>query len=584
MKKLILSTLMLAATLTMSAIPAKREWRTVSQSDGTKVTLMLVGDENFHCYQTTDGVPVIEENGNYYYANAIGDYLQKTDMLAHDAEMRSFQESQAIAQFGNEEDINRMWKAAPNMQHLRPHRAIGEANGVYEGSKKGIIILVSFNDLDFKDENAKDLYNNIANTPGYKYNSKSIGSVHDYFTDQSNGKFDLTFDVVGPYKAPKSVKYYGENSYGGDQHGRIVELLKFACNSADAEVDFKDYDWDGDGNVDQVFMLYAGEGEATGGPSYTIWPHESYIGSGPLTAFYLDGVRINTYACSNELTYNTLSGIGTFCHEFTHCLGLPDFYDITENSGNQNANYAMGPYDLMCSGSYNGDSWKPAAYTAYERNFCGWMDLTELTDPIKVEGMKPITDGGEAYVMYNPGNRNEYYIMEHRNNISSWDRGLPGKGLLIYHVNYIPSRWKDNSVNVGDTPCMAVVPADNIANSSTTRNDLYPYKNIMGGENSNLFSDDSKPAATLYNANTDGTKLLHVKVSDITYTTSSKTISFVFNDGAISKINSIGNDDNTTELYNLNGVKLGNNIDINTLPKGLYIVKSKDKSQKIAIQ
>ena len=43
----------------------------------------------------------------------------------------------------------------------------------------------------------------------------------------------------------------------------------------------------------------------------------------------LDGVTVDTYACGSELmgiSGKTLDGIGTMCHEYSHCLGLPDFY------------------------------------------------------------------------------------------------------------------------------------------------------------------------------------------------------------------------------------------------------------------
>lgn len=235
---------------------------------------------------------------------------------------------------------------------------------------------MSFDDLDFQGEEPQAIWSDIANKDHYTNELGDMGSVHDYFLAQSRGLFDLSFDVVGPYKAPKSVTYYGENdSRGKDQHSRIIELLKFACELADKEVNFKDYDWDGDGEVDQVFMLYAGRGEASGGESYTIWPHESNIGKWP-ERYCLDDVIINTYACGEELDYyKNHKGIGTFCHEFSHCLGLPDFYDT-----NYTNTYSMGSWDVICGGC---NGWVPASYLGYERNFCGWLEYKELTAPCK---------------------------------------------------------------------------------------------------------------------------------------------------------------------------------------------------------
>jgi M6 family metalloprotease-like protein len=588
MKKLILSTLMLAATLTMSAIPAKREWRTVSQSDGTKVTLMLVGDENFHCYQTTDGVPVIEENGNYYYANAIGNYLQKTDMLAHDAEMRSFQESQAIAQFGNEEDINRMWKAAPNMQHLR-HKTIGTPTGDFHGSKKGIIILVSFNDIDFTVENPLQTFTDLANKEGYTNSYGAVGSVHDYFKDMSRGAFDLTFDVVGPYKAPQNASYYGENGmYGSDKNVR--QLIIWAMKEADKDVNYKDYDWDNDGEVDQVFVLYAGYAEAQGAPSWTIWPHESQLG---MSSFRADGVTLNTYACGQELEGTSggrLAGLGTICHEFTHCLGLPDFYDTNKNNGTSNGNYGMGDWDLMCSGNYNGNSWIPAAYTAYERNFCGWFDFDELkeTDQCVVSNMQPLENGGNAFIVYNPANKNEYYIFENRSRKYGWDRGVAGQGLLIYHINYNATRWRNNTVNSTGygNPCMQVVPADNSFGYYDVGKDLWP--STQGITIINQFNENTTPSASLFNNNTDGTKKLHIDLNKIKVKSSTGVVSFIYNDGTedfvptgIKEINNAKNNA-SVGIYSLNGTRImsTDNIENAQLQRGIYIVKSADGTTK----
>ena len=214
-----------------------------------------------------------------------------------------------------------------------------------------------------------------------------------------------------------------------------------ACKKADSSVNFADYDWDGDGYVDQVYVVYAGKGEADGGASTTIWPHEwslssaSYYGDGSGT-LTLDGVKIDTYACGGELngSTGTIAGIGTMCHEFSHCLGYPDFYD-TDYSGGQ----GMGEWDLMDSGSYNGKwngghsdwpemnaGYEPAGYTAFERWCAGWIEPIVLSDPQKITNMKPmggtqeggIVDHGDAYVIYMPGSKKtiegEYYMLENR--------------------------------------------------------------------------------------------------------------------------------------------------------------------------
>ncbi len=592
MKKVILSLIVLSFAITMSGVPSLKVWRTYTQSDGTQIELMLMGDENFHYYTTTDGIAVMEDRGSYYYADITGQYIQRTDILAHGPQLRTPTECATLTQLGNHEP-NNLRRLRSNAPQLTSPRKLGEP-GSFIGSKRGLIILVGFDDLDFSSEDPPATWSDMVNTEGYTNNLGARGSVHDYFTAQSNGLFDLTFDVVGPFKAPKSVTYYGENgSRGGDQWSRVIELIKFACESADETVDFKDYDWDGDGEVDQVFVLYAGLGEASGGESYTIWPHESQIGKWPV-AYRLDGVIINTYACGEELNANLqLTGIGTFCHEFSHCLGLPDFYDTTANDGVSEGNYGMGSWDVMCSGCYNSSSWVPASYTGYERNFCGWLEYQELTDPCKVSALEPLASGGDVFCCRNPKNINEYYLFEHRNNTVGWDRGVSGKGLLIYHVNYVRNRWQNNTVNTtgnGD-PCMSVVTADNSPSVYTEKGDLFPYTSTIPIRTYNEFSDTTTPADILYTDNSDGTNLLHIKLSRISYVSKSKTVSFVFNDGTNEYV-STGTDEHIftqhqsspSGIYDLNGIRMDATEDnLSDLPRGLYIVKSIDGSTRKVI-
>lgn len=577
MKKLILSATLLLASVTAFAVPAKSSWRTITQSDGTQLRVMLMGDENFHYYKTTDGVMLIEEGGSFYYANAMGQALVSTSRLAHEASERSMEEQSFVSGIGTESAQAR--RLAAQAPQVTMPRKIGTANGVYEGSKKGIIILVSFSDLDFSIPNPRETIEAMVNQEGYTNNYGAIGSVHDYFYDQSYGRFDLTFDVVGPYKAPNTMSYYGKNS-GNYTDVNVKTLIRWAMRAADADVNYADYDWDGDKIVDQVFIIYAGYGEAQGAPAETIWPHESELGG--WNTLIADGMTLNTYACGQELEGyegTELAGIGTICHEFSHCLGLPDFYDTGHNSGQEDGHYGMGYYSLMCSGSYNGNSWKPAAYTGYERNFCGWLDYQELTDPCRVKDMKPITDGGVVFVSYNPAHKDEYYLFETRSKFSGWDKGQYGSGLLIYHVNYIASRWKNNTPNTktAGNPCMQVVPADNSFTQNTTGNiagDLWP--GTSGFKAINEFSDTSTPACELFNKNTDGTNLLHIKLSKIKFTASTRTTSFTFNDGTEYWTDPSGIDDVMTErdaangpIYNLRGQRVSNNA------KGLLISNGK---------
>lgn len=507
MKKLIFTFALAVLALTASAVPAKPGlFRTLTLSDGTTVKAQLVGDEHGHYWLSADGRAYQQVDGMAYFSEV------SIETLKVKAQARR---SQANAR---------------RAKRLEAPRRIGEV-GNYIGKKKGIIILVNFSNVAFQNDNDNALFQRIANEKDFSYGDFK-GSMYDYFYAQSEGKFELTFDVVGPVTVSNTQSYYGSNdSQGNDKHPAemVIEALKLV----DLQVNFADYDWDGDGKVDQVYVVYAGKGEADGGAANTIWPHEWELssaadygdGSGAQT---LDGVKIDTYACGGELNGSgNIDGIGTMCHEFSHCLGYPDFYD-TDYSGGQ----GMGYWDLMDGGSYNGDGYQPAGYTSYERWMAGWKEPVELTTTTQVANMKALQDGGEAYIVYNNGNRNEYFLLENRQ-FTGWDASLPGEGLLILHVDYSASAWAGNTPN--DTPShqrMTWIPADNEYQYTTYQgtkyysfdgmaNDPFPYGNV------NTFNKSTTPAAKFFNKNSDGTYYLDSSIEEITQNADG-TISFNF--------------------------------------------------------
>ena len=232
----------------------------------------------------------------------------------------------------------------------------------------------------------------------------------------------------------------------------------------------------------------------------------------------LDGVTINTYACASELNNDkTLSGIGTFCHEFSHCMGFPDMYDTATNG----SNFGMGSWDLMDYGSYNGDGYVPAGYSGYEKMVCGWTTPIELDQPTTVTNMTWLANMGQTYIIYNKGNRNEYYILENRQK-KDYDRYLPGSGLLVEHIDYDKDIWDWNAVNTTNGGYYAEgssTPSYNdhqritifhANNREVDDNATYPYARL------DSLTDSSMPAASVWNANTDGTYLMHSRVYGIT--------------------------------------------------------------------
>lgn len=550
-KKMKLITTLLSsfmATLAF-AVPAKRGiWRTVTLTDGTQIRAELRGDESCRYWQTADGSKLVTS-----VKTGLCEYADMSTILARTARKR--------------QSARRAGAAT-----ISTRGAIGGEHQPYIGKKKGLIILVDFADKTFKEEHTPNLYRRIANEEGFS-EMGFYGSVKDYFKAQSYGQFELDFDIAGPVSMPEGYAYYGGPSNGeSDNYEAIAQMIIDACKSVDDDINFADYDWDGDGEVDQVFILYAGHGEASWDDEDTIWPHEWELDSAlyPMkNTLTLDGVRINTYACSCELgsivesnkLIETIDGIGTICHEFSHCLGLPDTYD-TSYSGY----YGMNVWDIMDYGSYNDNGFLPANYTSYERMYTGWTTPTELSNDTTVSAMTPLSENGESYIIYNDNNKNEYYLLENRQQ-TGWDAALPNSGMLILHVDYDKSVWANNMVNSTSRQRCTIFIADNRPNSNDA-GDIYPNKD------NNCLTNTSTPAATLYNNNIDGTKYMNKAVRDITRNEDG-TMSFSFENLNTTSIKTLkpNTTDEDRRIFGIDGRYLGKKSE--TLKKGIYIINKK---------
>lgn len=460
--------------LVVHAVIAYPGKRIVKLADGSRVELTLVGDEHMHYYLTSEGRSVrLFDDGT----------LQEIGRT----------ELQLMQQMANQH------RQVANQRRLS-RRKVGNITPL-TGKKRGIVILVNFRDNAFSMPDAKAFYSDFFNKVG-NFDGQMTGSVRDYFLEQSYGKFEIEFDVVGPITLSKNMEYYGASD-GAAKDSHPGEMIIEACKAANSAVNFRDYDWNGNGYVDQVFVVYAGYGENYGASSQTIWPHESNI----TEQLMLDGTKISTYACSCELrgmesdAEIVVDGIGTACHEFSHCLGFPDFYNTA--SGGRSS---LSTWDLLDSGSYNNFCRTPAGYTSYERWQAGWLTPTEITRESVITDMKPLAQSPEAYILYNDANHNEYFLIENRQPVG-FDRGLYGHGMLILHADYQADAWANNMVNISKThERLSLITADG--------NDAYTAVGMEGdpfpGRSGNtMFTDLSTPASTLFNENRDGTLLLH---------------------------------------------------------------------------
>ena len=526
MKRYFSIMILLVCSVAVMAVPAKKGIiKTLVLGDGTEVKATLVGDEFGHFWRGFDG-KAYSLNGDVYEEIDAKNTIEKAR-------------------------VRRSQVNASRFKRLAARRAFGEPT-YYVGKKKAIIILVNFKDVKFGSSHNNSLYQRIANEEGFS-EGKFKGSMSDYFKAQSRGQFELDFDVVGPVTVSKNMSYYGTNDnegvdkFAGQMVCEAVELAKSQIS------DWTQYDWDVDGYVDQVYCIYAGYGAAdTKGKENTIWPHAytlseaAYYGDGSGAVTVATNLVVNSYACGPELNGGTggVDGIGTMCHEFSHCLGYPDFYD-TDYSGGQGMQY----WDLMDSGSYNDDGYQPAGYTSYERWFAGWLKPIELsTEDVTVDNLKSMQNGGESYIIYNKSNSNEYYLIENRQQ-DGWDTSLPSAGLMITHVDYDYDAWIKNTPN--DDPnhqrC-TVVPADGKYTRKYDANygyyyeyedikrDLFPYGSV-NSFNKNFKTSDgiAKKAAQWFKKDTNGTYWFDGSIENITRNADG-TVSFKY----VAKINNGG--------------------------------------------
>ena len=543
--------LLLAWAASLFAIPAKPGlWHMLQLTDGTQVCAQLRGDEY--------GVYWTDKDGNAYVL-ADEETYRKADL------MQIEEESQTARSKANQRRM-----ASP----------LAREAGKYTGKKRGLIILVEFNKRTatstpaqtFTQSNAAQYYNRVANEANFTDPDVGFrGSVFDYFLAQSYGQFEFNFDVVGPYRLPNPYNYYGQDN-GTMLDTHLGQLVYDACDWANDDVDFTQYDWDGDGVADQVFILYAGQGQnVNGADTGLIWPQEGALGAfgSDQAPFQMDGVTIDNFACSCELGEGgRLDGIGTICHEFSHCFGLPDMYD-KGTFGATTLNYGTYVWDLMNMGNYLDNGFQPAGYTAYQRAFCGWMTLTELQTSRDVSHMKPLATAPEAYIIYNEGHPDEYYIVENRQQIGC-DAGLLGAGLLISHVDYSQEAWNSNNINTGKER-FSILAADNTWEMVDFKNweeqagviggDLYPY------QDNNALTGTTTPASTTNHPNKDGSYLLQKDLTDMEQHADG-TISFRFTNHLSTGMQSIATDEQELPCFNLAGQRIAQ-------PQGIYIKKNK---------
>ena len=527
------------------AAPALRRPHTVTQPDGSTITIIQHGDEFFHWLTDEQGHWVEQGRDGFYRTTSA---LSPAQIAAR--------------------------RATSPMRVVQGVPSIGQRSVI----PRVLVVMVQFTDVSFLQETTVEGIDSLFNSDNYTYNG-ATGSVRQYFSDQSLGQYQPQFDVVGPVTASKASTYYGQGAT--DTH--LGELVSEACQLANDQFDinFADYDSDGDNYVDAVFVIYAGYGAADGGNANTIWPKKWQI-SAQTTAPTIDGKKVDVYVCSNEIyneaAYNYDSsadrreGIGLMCHEFSHALGLPDIYaaHVTDYTYK-----TLGTWDVM-DYPYSNDSKTPPGYTAYEKFFMGWVTPQVLNTALN-DTLRELQTTGDCRIITATGNHNlngispdpaEFYLLENRQQIG-WDAYTMGRGMLLTRIRYSSSAWQGNTVNDNAAYLRVdLIEADGLATEYGDPNDPYGWFGKPG---------DCFPVGA-----TDYAPYEDYPITDIVQQTDG-TVTFRFMGGTPETPTAIEQQttlySQPTTIYDM----LGNTIttDLNQLPHGIYIIKTNKKSFKL---
>lgn len=493
------------------SMPARPGVRAYADPAGREYQFTLVGDEFFHQYVDADGNAFIRDEEGYFHP--VGEEASELSLRVASEQRRLRRIPAAIRRSPGEENLSQV-------QHI--------------GDVRIPIILVQYQDLKFRDKSPVATFS--------RFFTEDPRSAKNYFETQSGGQFRPQFDLYGPVTLPNIRSFYGRNTLeGGDR--AVGQMVAEACQAADRSLDFSIYDYNGDGECDVIIIVYAGDGEASSNAynaADAIWPCQWDLETSDYgKALQLDDTKVNMFAVFNELNgdnLNKIDGVGTFCHEFSHCLGLPDFYDTQYGP-----HFGMGDWSIMDHASYNDNGYTPIGYSAYEKEFMGWIEIPEAKENT-LYTLTPMNLKDEATDMAvrltNNADPDEYYILENRKK-QGWDAFMPAEGMLITHFTYSATAWDKNQVNDYDLQRATVIPADNdlkldkqtyygetyyYINAADLKGDLWPYNG------NNELTDTSVPAAKV---NTGG--YMSKPITEITKNNDG-TISFYAMRGALAPV------------------------------------------------
>ena len=512
---LLLQILLFIGNLSVSSMPAYPNKIPVKVGDGV-VSIQLYGDEHNKRAESLGGYTIIQKGGEWYFAEQ-----DSSGWLKPSVHKLSANISDGTKQFLNgipKHLVNETKATKSEHRRSTPCHTSRSQNVI--GSRKVLVILMQYKDLSMVKDRSD--FNALFNGIGYSEDG-ARGSVCDFYTDVSYGQLQLSCDIIGPFTSKHDRAYYGGNDRSGDDNCP-EELFEEAITHAVEQIDLKDYDVDDDGYVDNVHIIFAGHGEEAGAPDEAIWSHEATF----YQAYEIQGMKIDRYSCAPELRGNSgkgISRIGPHCHEIGHAMGAMDYYDTDYNT--DGAYTGTGNWDVMASGSWNNDGITPADFNPYVKAFdFGW--ITPKVLPSGDVTISPSCDGAGDYYILKTSYSTDYYLLENRNK-EKWGAGIPGEGMLVFHIHPEIS-VSGNRINAqAPQKCYVVCassrkqrPENTPSSYGNINSDGCPYpgtsNNTNFGQTSTpvaFFWDDEECGIELNNITIDGDGNIHLENNSI---------------------------------------------------------------------
>lgn len=548
------------------SVKAKPGLLELQQNDGSVITIKLYGDERFHfATDSSDRLIIPNDEGIYEYAvktekgeTTFSGVRVAGTVPSNDLKFISAQEY-IEEEAGNPKNI----RGKNHSSGMQASRGTGEAKYRYSasafptiGEPHSVVVLVEYSDVGFSMDNPKEYYNDFLNGEKFTHNG-ATGSCRQYYMENSSGAFVPTFDVYGPVKLKNKRMYYG----AGDER-YAYQMVVESVHALDAEVDFSQYDHNADGYVDSIYIIYAGQGEADSGLQESVWPF-SWELEAQNVSLYADGVKFNTYGCSNEIKYNKkVDGIGTFTHEFGHVLGLPDLYN-TDSTSDMTTPCS---WSLMDSGSYSNGSRTPPNLSSFERYSLGWISPEEISRS-GTHKLLPLGESNQAYIATTKENKDEFYLFEYRLQ-EGWDAYLPSQGMIAWHIDFVQEVWDMNVVNnMKGHKYVKLIRADGSSSYDLGKEDRVPFP---GSQGITEFSTKTNPAFLSWKGNELNILSLH----DIT---ENPGVEITFKTDVGASVDSIEESEGPAPVFDMMGRSLGMHTgeSIKLLGKGIYIYKGK---------